>query len=666
MTVSIRKFFFACLLLAASLLARVSPSVAQTQVQPPVRHYQVRSYDLTLDWRNIIENRTATFSGENDISLTMTSAAPAIVLDAEEMTIDSVQLNDTAIVVTQPVGDTLSISLPEQDQAAGTPISLDIFYTHHGNDTGSESGIFYFPAGTFSSYSKTIPEDLIYTMSEPDGARKWMPCNDEPYYKASSSISIIVPNGYSAQSNGALLSIDTDLTDGSLTFRWQSDEPIATYLMAAYASKWVTWRDYYHRLSNPDDSVPVIYYAWQEDYDNTDSSGNSLDARFAFRHTPDLIAADSKLFGEYPFTAYSQVPLDPFGYGGMEHQTITALYRGILYGNQEEIIAHELFHHWFGDKTTCETWADIWLNEGFATFGEMLWAQGIGGSTAYDGYARNIAYDFFYAPILAPTYDPPVDHMFDRYVPVVYYKPGCVLYMLRRMLNNDTMFFNTLRDYSSAFAYTSANTFQFRDFIVQRDSARAPMDLKTFIDEWIFQPDWPIYNVHWSTQDNQLIVHVDQEQDSTDHYTMPLRFWTINGSDTTTLTFLDTARSQTFTASLPSNGVQTLAMDTMTVLMSSVTMTEDQNLSVNELGVVTWPLEAFVSGGTVKLSYAPIVGTNAELRILDVLGRTVLERDLSQGSGGTAIPISQLANGDYFATLTNGGNYQTAKFHLER
>jgi len=133
--------------------------------------------------------------------------------------------------------------------------------------------------------------------------------------------------------------------------------------MCADASHWIQWHDKYVRISNPKDTVPVVYFAWPADYAVTDTTGVAHNARYSFRNTPRMIANDSRLFGEYPFKQYGQVPLQPFAFGGMEHQTMTSITRSVFHGNQEDVIAHELFHQWFGDKTTCETWADIWLNE---------------------------------------------------------------------------------------------------------------------------------------------------------------------------------------------------------------------------------------------------------------------------------------------------------------
>ncbi|HZK75320.1 MAG TPA: hypothetical protein VFD13_00280, partial [Candidatus Kapabacteria bacterium] len=297
-------------------------SLAQAPAPSSRRPYDVTSYNLTMDWRPVFQNQTQIFSGHNQIAVTLLDTTSAIVLDAAEMVIDSVKIYGQFIATPITAGDTVAIPLTPEERQVGRSLTLDVYYTRN---SATDDGMYFYPKGhtNFDNDRDTVEEDVAYTMSEPSDARKWMPCNDAPYDKANSAISIIVPNGYSAQSNGTLQSIDTN-ADGSLTFNWKGDRPIATYLMCGDASKWVTWRDYYHRLSNSNDSVPLIYFAWASDYSSPDSSGATYNARYAFRNTAKMIENDSRLFGEYPFKQYGQVPLQPFGFGGMEHQTMTS------------------------------------------------------------------------------------------------------------------------------------------------------------------------------------------------------------------------------------------------------------------------------------------------------------------------------------------------------
>jgi aminopeptidase N len=652
-------------LLGLALCAELAPNIAQGQQQilPTKRGYQVLSYKLLLDWRPVFQNKNQLFSGVNEI--TVTTMQSDVVFDAMEMRIDSIKVSGVAVTpVPQPIGDTLVVPLGPP-MPVTTPIPIQIYYTH---TTAIDSGIYFYPKGWYYyswGDSTFVEEDLAYTMSESSDARKWMPCNDEPYYKANSAISVIVPRMYSAQSNGTLQSVDTNV-DGSLQFNWVSDRPIATYLMCASASVFTQWQGSYARLSNLLDTVPVVYFAWPVDYAGT----GLYQAQSAYHNTPLMLAAFSKLFGEYPFKQYGQVTLSPFGYGGMEHQTMTSMERPILDGRNEDVIAHELFHQWFGDKTTCETWADIWLNEGFATFGEALWEENVRGLEGYDGVINAKAKEFLhpsnpYYVDTIPIYNPPLVEMFRKNYLTVYNKPGVMLHMLRRVLANDTLFFNTLRDYSSAFAYTTANTFQFMDFFVARAGALSPIDLRTFFNEWLFRPDWPVYQVGWAQSNGKLFVRVTQSQDSSHLYTMPLHFKAISGQDTTVLTFVNDRQSQLFTAQV-STPIEKLMFDTEAVVLAQATVTPDPTLGVQTGLTSEGFLRAQVDASLLKLSFAPVVGEGAGLQILDVLGRIIARRDVPLGETTLSLPVQELASGAYFVRLRDGAGEHTTRFQVEK
>ncbi|MDP4199244.1 MAG: M1 family aminopeptidase [Bacteroidota bacterium] len=642
-------------------------ALAQQQVLPSKRPYTVISYKLSMDWRPMFRNKNELFSGMNEITVSTTQSE--IVFDAMEMRIDSITVSGRSVTpVPQPVDDTLTVQLGTPNPS---PFPIKIFYTRTSD---TNDAMFFYPKGLYVGKgpigdSVFVEEDLAYTMSEPSDAHKWMPCNDDPYQKANSSISITVPAGRSAQSNGTLQSTDTN-GDGSLTFNWVSDRPIATYLMCASASTWAEWRDYYHRVSNPLDSVPVVYFAWPADYAATDTTGIAHNARYAFRNTPGMLEAFSRLFGEYPFLQYGQVPVQPFGYGGMEHQTMTTIDRSILHGRDEDVIAHELFHQWFGDKTTCETWADIWLNEGFATLGEALWEESRRGRIGYDSIISGKAHEFFHPYNNSivnniAIYNPPVAGMFAENYLTVYNKPGLMLHMLRRILNNDTLFFNTLRDYSNAFAYTTANTFQFMDYVTTRVGALAPMELSTFFNQWLFWPDWPQYNIGWKQSGNNLLFHISQTQNPSHIYTEPLRFYAISGLDTMLVTFVNDKQSQLFTAQV-NKTINKIVFDTEATTLSQVIVGRDPSLDVQAGADQAGYLRVQVELGSLTLMYAPVIGDHAELEILDVLGRIIERHTVATGSTTLSFSTQALASGVYFIRMSDGAGEHTASFQVEK
>ncbi len=652
------------------------------------RPYDVQGYKILLDWRSAFKNKNTVFTGVSEITVNITSdTITQIVLDAIGLRVDSLSINGAnATTPVQKAGDSvLYVPLTTDLRLVGTTVVLRIAYTHTNPVTpvGVDAGFFFYPKGLFGGlhymYDTTgmlhidsdwVQEDLAYTMSESLYARCWMPCNDQPYDKANSEISIIVPFPYSAQSNGVLQSVDTN-TDGSRTYHWKSDRPISTYLMCASASKWTEWRDYYHRVSVPGDSVPLVFYAWPQDYDGT--GGTPYNGRYAYRNTAKMMEADSRAFGEYPFKQYGQINVEPFFWGGMEHQSMTANAREIMdkSGGGAFTIAHELFHQWFGDKTTCETWADIWLNEGFATFGELFWAETIAGQQGYQDRMENLAYQYLNSSaqyINAPIYGPPTyqDQWATNYVANTYFKGGCVLHMLRRVLANDTMFFNTLRDYSAAYAYTTANTYQFRNFIQDRDGARSPIDLFEFIEQWVFGPGFPNYAIQWSQDSlNLLTVRVRQSQTKPDYFTMPLHFWAVTATDTTEFSFINNAKTQYYTVQL-NHPYQAILFDSIAIPISKTTIIHNQNLGVEATQSAAEMLHVNVADGVVQLTCAPIQTEEAFVRIVDVLGRVVLDRGIAAGSTQLSIPARDLASGDYFAMLMDGTRRATVRFQIQK
>jgi aminopeptidase N len=643
-------------------------------VGAPRRPFDVLSFKLFLDWRNVFAHQTQIFSGHNQISLALTDTTSQVLLDASEMLIDTVLVNGVSLsVLPQPDGASqLTIPLPANLRAKGTAITLDIAY--HRTETTND-GMYFYPKGLYVGPGQIgdsvfVEENLAYTMSEPLDAHKWMPCMDLPYDKANSAISICVPAGYKAQSNGLLESVVTN-SDGSQTFNWKSDRQLSTYLMVADASNFIEWSDEYHRVSDPNDSVRVVYYAWPVDYYQTAvTDGSKYNAQYALRRTPEMLAAFSRRFGEYPFKEYGQVPIQPFNYGGMEHQTMTSITRRWLRGFDEDGIAHELMHQWFGDKTTCETWADIWLNEGFASYGEAVWQESLNGDEGYHWVMSGKADGFFQGQNLdMPVYNPPIDIIFNY--ATTYAKGACVLHMMRRAIDDDTTFFGALRDYSNAFAYTTANTYQFRDFMEARLGAKFPVNFSEFIDEWIFTGGYPSYQIAWrQSEDNRLTIRVVQTQASRDHYTMPLRFRTVATGDTSLAAsekFMVTndKRTQFFTVQLD-RPISNLVFDSSAVILSKYSVTHDATFSGVTSLVDGRYLAVSYEKGFTKLSFSPIVSSGATVRLIDALGRVVEEQNVSSTVTSIRLPETGLPNGNYFVILSDGQSVQTAKVQILR
>ena len=383
-----------------------------------------------------------------------------------------------------------------------------------------------------------MPDDSphVWTLSEPYGAKFWWPCKDTPTDKPDSvDIIVSVPPGQLVASNGVLKEVLH--LDSVSVFTWQERYPIATYLVSLAAGNYEHFQEYYHYA--PADSMLLDYYVYP---------GYMDIAKDAFKDMADYLDALSYYFGPYPFLdeKYGQVQ---FGWGGgMEHQTMTSI--GVIHPNYWNLYVHELGHQWFGDAVTCASWQEIWLNEGFATYSEALYAQWAGygsrppGMEAYHAYMGAIRYAGERTVFVEDT-----TYVSDIFHKVVYYKGAWILHMLRHIMGDEN-FFTALRQYVSdpRWVYGSVRTSDFQS--VCEDISG--YDLSAFFDQWLYYPYYPVYQFEWNVENTtveqaEVTFNITQKQETT-VYQMPLdiTFYLLNGSDTT-LVVQNYLREQTYT-----------------------------------------------------------------------------------------------------------------------
>ncbi|MFN3781107.1 MAG: M1 family metallopeptidase, partial [Candidatus Kapaibacteriota bacterium] len=439
--------------------------------------YDVLEYDLFLDWYNVMKNPSSMDSidrvwwGRNIIALkSLEPNLELIELDAVELFIDSVFVEihnqKTKVFPTPKISNgKLRVSLP-------TKLNLDevckvtIYYTYARNIPESNyRGFFLYPKGKFVGRlpapfydSVFVEERIAYTMSEPEDARYWLPCNDAPYDKADAKITVRVPKDYLVASNGYLSEVATD-GDTAKIFFWVSDKPLTTYLIAVTASKYVMFDDWYRKVTSPQDSVEIKYFVWEKDYKATKTDGSEYNAKNTLQTTPKMMEFFSKIFVEYPFIKYGIVALMPFHFGGMEHQTITSINRVWLRQNVQFGLAHELAHQWIGDLVTCATWNDIWFNEGGATWSEALYAENLWGKSGYDYFILSARREYLRKGgiELPAIYGLPTNTIFGDYAVLVYQKSSWVFHMLKENLG-DSLFFRIFRKFLVDYAYKSITT----------------------------------------------------------------------------------------------------------------------------------------------------------------------------------------------------------------
>ncbi len=386
-------------------------------------------------------------------------------------------------------------------------------------------------------------QPIIWSLDEPSRARNWFPCFDYPTDKATAEMNITVPSPMVATSNGSLIDI-IDNNGNTATYSWQEDYPISTYLISVAATNYETYSDFY---AADEQTMEVIYYVYPE---------HLSQAQEDLSVTPAMIEFYSQVFGEYPFLNEKYGTAIIPGSASMEHQTCTSYSSRLITGDHtyDSVIAHELAHQWWGDLVTLGDWADIWLNEGFATYSEALWWENLYGP---DGLItsvaefRNIYFDRHQGPD-HPIYDPPQGHLF---CVIEYKKAACVLHMLRFIIG-DQNFWKILKKYARDYAYTTAITEDFKDLSEQVYGA----DLDWFFDQWIYQAGYPTYQFGWgySPQANKAKLVINQIQEDSPLFEMPIELQFVFPSETIRKIVWVEGKNNSFEFSFPERPIEVL------------------------------------------------------------------------------------------------------------
>jgi len=370
-------------------------------------------------------------------------------------------------------------------------------------------------SGLNFSYHEENP--IIWSLDEPNGSREWFPCYDVPSDKATVKMHITVADSMIVASNGDLIDVISN-PDQTKTYTWEENYPISTYLISIAATNYETFSDVY---TSGSETMEVLYYAYPEHF---------TQAQEDFSVTVPMIEFYADVFGEYPFLEEKYGMAVIPGNTSMEHQTCTSLSSRLVTGTHQYdyIIAHELAHQWWGDLVTLTDWADIWLNEGFATYSDALWVENLYG---LDGLKSRMA-DFKYQYMIRhegqdhPLYDPPLGHLFCE---IEYEKGAWVLHMLRFVVGDDN-FWQILKEYAQLYAYSNASTEDFQAVCEQIFGE----DLSWFFDQWVYEAGYPIYLFGWGFSDqNKIRIVIHQIQEEFPLFKMPveLEFILPSGSE---------------------------------------------------------------------------------------------------------------------------------------
>lgn len=501
-----------------------------------LHHYDVGFYFLDLEMNNTSVN----VSGTATILLNLEeSYSGQLVFDLKNnMSHNSVFINDNPASAIRN-GDLMVIPYTHnQDYNENYQVKVEINYN------GSPS------SGMYNKTYTYLGQDFISTFSitEPYLAKYWFPCKQVLTDKADSSyVFITVPQDLKVGSNG-LLTNEVDLGNGKIRMEWKSSFPIVYYLISVAVGDYAEL-SYYKKLHEFNDSVFIQNY-----YPNSTDFYN--DYQWNMRRIDTMLSVLSHLWGIYPHhkEKYGHCLVDLNG--GMEHQTMTTL------GNFGfRLVVHELGHSWFGNYVTCATWQDIWINEGFASYAEYLGEEYIQPEGYEDGWLEETQNTAKNAP--SGSIYVPFEELADPYrifnYELSYRKGACIVHMIRYLINDDELFFHSLRTFLSNYANGTA-TGEDMKTTLQNETG---INFETFFNNWYYGEGYPIYNVEWYQQGNDL--HIRNIQTSTAGYTpffeIPVEYELIySNGDKDTIRLDQTQNIQDYTLNLTGT-IDSITMD---------------------------------------------------------------------------------------------------------
>jgi hypothetical protein len=445
------------------------------------------------------------------------------------MTVDSARVNGTP-VTWQFVGtDGLRLNLTSP-LAQGAAAVATIWY--HGVP------VLLPPLQSGLAWGTHQGSPIIYSLSEPDGSHTWWPCKDVPWDKADSTRMVwTVPSNLIATGNGTLQSVTVPQT-GWKSYEWIERYPMVNYLVVVTATNFAHFRNWYVNASN--DSLPLDFYVFPED---------SADAVLDFAFMDSVVAFFASIYGEYPYMTEKYGQAAFLWSGGEEHQTLTSVGASLITpsGNYHWLYVHEASHQWWGDMVTCETWMDIWLNEGFATYSDALWTEYSQGQTAFINRMNSFKTTYINSiptqgsfPIYNPSY---------MWGGTVYQKGAWIMHMLRYTVGDSVFFSEFWPEYRSRFEYGNVNTAEFQQTIEDVSA----QDLDWFFDEWVYKAGYPQYQWGWTStpQGGQTLVNISVKQTQTVSdiipiFNMPLPFRIVKNTGSETVTARDSLAHQVF------------------------------------------------------------------------------------------------------------------------
>ena len=585
--------------------------------------YDVHYYKLDV----ALERTSTDIAGTVEMQASVRTATLDSVLFElfPTLAITEIRLNGTPTPFTR---NNTAVTVPV-NLIQGQHFSIEVDYagtppTQQSNPLGG--------SGMTNDTSPSWGNQVTWSLSEAFVAYEWFPCKQSLRDKIDSSdVFITTDNTNLAGSNGVLKQI-VDLGNGKHRFEWESRHKIDYYLISVAVAQYIDYSYYAHPSNLPGDSVLIQNYIYN-------NPGTLTQFQVDINQTGDFIEYFSELYGLYPFWdekyGHCMAPIS----GGMEHQTMTT--QGFF---EKTLTVHEMGHQWFGDMVTCSSWADIWVNEGFASFTEFLMFEHF-----YPTQAANDMQTRHTNVMSAPGGSVwCLDSLHDASIfssRLVYDKGGAIIETMRSIVNDDTVFFNGLRNYLAIYKDSTASGLDVKSAM----EATSGLDLTNFFQEWYFGEGFPTYSAKWNQIGNQLIIRLSQTASAptvTPLFTTPveLKFSRTSGGDTTIRMNISSASEF---IQIPMNGtiIALSAIDPNNYIINKVgSITKDATLSLGENKPLDDLIQLYPNPTSGPLNIVVPAEGDYEVTILNAAGQLVQQTTIHNSS---TIQLNENATG-YF------------------
>ncbi|MGB0915061.1 MAG: M1 family aminopeptidase [Crocinitomicaceae bacterium] len=588
--------------------------------------YDVHYYDLDI----AMDNLSTHVAGTGEIHGTANEALDSVLFELfSTFNVSDIRLNGATTPYNR-VGSYIKVPV---NISAGQSFAIAVDYdgTPPNGATNPLGG-----AGMTNGSSPSWGNQVTWSLSEPFSAYEWWPCKQSLTDKADSvGVKITVPSTCKAGSNGVLENV-VDLGNGSTRYEWKHRHAIDYYLVSVAVAQYVEYNVY----ANPTGAVnPILIQNYI--YDNPATLTNFQND---IDETVDFMELFADLYGPYPFEdekyGHCMAPLS----GGMEHQTMTT--QGWF---AKGLTAHELGHQWWGNNVTCASWADIWVNEGFASYSEYLMLEDLYPNEK-DQHMLDVHNNVMSNPNGSVWVEDSLNENRIFSGRLTYDKGAAIVHTFRYIMNDDVAFYNALQNIQNDFADGTALGVDIRDYF----EAESGINFDDAFNEWYFGEGYPTYSATWNTSGNDLLLNITHTtSSSTPAFTNPIDVkFSRSGMADTTIRFDIIGVNDVFTIPNMGNTTNVIAFDPENwVINKTGTIAHDPNATA---GITEGTKEEYYevfpnpTSGNVTINTSS-EGTN-NLVLLDSRGRVI---ETTQFENKIELDLTNEKPGHYIIQMTN-------------